>query len=637
MTALSSNVLADMFGGAAPQRPVFQITEIKRDASGKHRCYISDGVGKAPAVMNSSTNELFADETIKPFSVVRLNECIVTTVGKTAIKVVVMMAVELLEHRNECIGDPMQVADMLKAQAASTESAATPLKGHAPHNGNTTPESSTIQSRTQPLGFANATGPPKISQPTPAGAFAPTPIGALNPYTSKWTIKAKVTQMGELRQTTAKGVPVSVWEMVVADESGEIKMTAWRENADRFSRIATEGGTFLISRGQIRMANKRFSTTSNCYEITLTNDSHMAPCHDDVAIFTPAYRYEFTPIADLASKPANATVDVAGVVTATGPLVELTSKKGTQLVKRILTISDDSNAAIEMTLWGSTAQSFPDDVGSAVVTFKGVQVSDWNTKSLGMGRSSRMQIDPSDVPDAKRLRTWADGGGAAHATTLSVNTRNEGGGGGASAGDDLAELQEAAQGLSEGASVYATVRCFVSKVLTNKGGQSGEERPIWFASCTKCGKKAVGDDSTGFSCEACGWSGQAATYRYVVALLLEDASAASYGTAFQDQAQKILEKSADEMKAIKDSSKDAFDSAVQAVVWKRYSFRLKLKHETYQGQDRPKLSIVSVSPVNFVADGKRLLERIQRYELPDEVAPQPVAPASEAEEPMEEM
>eukprot|EP00962_Isochrysis_galbana_P018137 scaffold5226_cov100-Isochrysis_galbana.AAC.1 len=138
--------------------------------------------------MNSSTNELFADETIKPFSVVRLNECIVTTVGKTAIKVrhthlvlrraggvstavpcgflpqggpgapmffhpaceapavadpalsfgwllsppsdtptnsaisllwrcsqvVVMMAVELLEHRNECIGDPMQVADMLK-------------------------------------------------------------------------------------------------------------------------------------------------------------------------------------------------------------------------------------------------------------------------------------------------------------------------------------------------------------------------------------------------------------------------------------------------------------------------------------------------------------------------------------------
>jgi hypothetical protein len=78
----------------------------------------------------------------------------------------------------------------------------------------------------------------------------------------------------------------------------------------------------------------------------------MIPCDDDVAIFTPTYRYEFTPIADLASKPANATVDVAGVVTAAGPLVELISKKGTPLVKRILTISDDSNAAIEVRAWG---------------------------------------------------------------------------------------------------------------------------------------------------------------------------------------------------------------------------------------------------------------------------------------------
>jgi hypothetical protein len=37
MAALSSNVLADLFVGAAPQRPVVQIIEIKTDASGKHK------------------------------------------------------------------------------------------------------------------------------------------------------------------------------------------------------------------------------------------------------------------------------------------------------------------------------------------------------------------------------------------------------------------------------------------------------------------------------------------------------------------------------------------------------------------------------------------------------------------------
>jgi hypothetical protein len=44
-------------------------------------------MGKAGAVMNSSTNALFADGTIKLFSVVRLNECLVTTVGKNNYKV----------------------------------------------------------------------------------------------------------------------------------------------------------------------------------------------------------------------------------------------------------------------------------------------------------------------------------------------------------------------------------------------------------------------------------------------------------------------------------------------------------------------------------------------------------------------
>jgi hypothetical protein len=33
---------------------------------------------------------------------------------------------------------------------------------------------------------------------------------------------------------------------------------------------------------------------------------------------------------------------------------------------------------------------------------------------------------------------------------------------------------------------------------------------------------------------------------------------------------------------------------------------------------------VGVSPVNFVTDGKKLLQQIQRYDLSDEVAPQPI-------------
>lgn len=74
----------------------------------------------------------------------------------------------------------------------------------------------------------------------------------------------------------------------------------------------------------------------------------MIPCSDNVTAFTPTYHYDFTRIADIANKPEHATVDIIGVATAVGPLTEVTSKKGTQLVKRVLTVSDDSNAAIEV-------------------------------------------------------------------------------------------------------------------------------------------------------------------------------------------------------------------------------------------------------------------------------------------------
>lgn len=46
------------------------------------------------------------------------------------------------------------------------------------------------------------------------------------------------------------------------------QVTGWSEQAERFSRIAVEGKTFLLSKGRILMANKRYSTTANNYEIS---------------------------------------------------------------------------------------------------------------------------------------------------------------------------------------------------------------------------------------------------------------------------------------------------------------------------------------------------------------------------------
>ena len=75
-----------------------------------------------------------------------------------------------------------------------------------------------------------------------------------------------------------------------------------------------------------------------------------------------------------------------------------------------------------------------------------------------------------------------------------------------------------------------------------------------YASCTKCSKKCIGEDGAGFSCEACGWTGDKCTYRYILQMAIQDATSTGYVTAFNEQAASILGKSADELKALKDVS-----------------------------------------------------------------------------------
>ena len=92
-----------------------------------------------------------------------------------------------------------------------------------------------------------------------------------------------------------------------------------------------------------------------------------------------------------------------------------------------------------VTLWGKSAETFAEDAAAtaAVVAFKGLVVSEWNTRSLGAVRSTKIQMDP-DLPQAKRVKAWADTGAASAATSLSINTSGGGsGGGGASMADDL--------------------------------------------------------------------------------------------------------------------------------------------------------------------------------------------------------
>ena len=318
------------------------------------RVQISDGEQYGLAVLTGESAKLLMSETVKLHSLIVLKNYVVNQLGTTKMCIVLeMSAVPSEDAEMAKIGEPVKWDTVEVASPGAKKE----LPSNSPATGQGT-------SRTAPSNFeagrpsAVSGRPPAAPQnynPTassPLSSTRATPIEALNPYSSKWIIKVRVVSKGELRQFSNDRGASSVFSFDVCDESGEIRINAWKEIADRLFGMIEAGKTYLISRGQIKMANKKFSSLNNNYEITLGFETQLQEVAAAEQVKATIH-YNFVPIGDIASRPANATVDVMGVVTDVSAASSITSSKsGKELTKRTMKVADDSGSAIELTLWG---------------------------------------------------------------------------------------------------------------------------------------------------------------------------------------------------------------------------------------------------------------------------------------------
>ena len=594
------------------------------------RVQLSDGECFANGLLPSTTAELIASGSVVVNQLVKLTHFIVNAFGANGAKACIVMGMEpvaLAEgvETPEKIGEPLkwdsqEANEAYAAAAAQAEVATSSSPKQGPASGVTTPQTGNASSRVNETSrFApGANGrPASSSQPmAPLSASRATPIESLNPYSNRWVIKARVNAKSELRTYQSQRGEGSVFSLDLADESAEIRATAWREVADRLYNSVEVGQTYLLSRGQLKMANKKFATLNNDYEITLTYDTQIQLC-EEAAAAKPKTHYRFVSVADIGSRPKDALVDVLGVVTDVSAATSLTTKAGKELTKRTLKIADDSKRSIEVTLWGAVASAFPDMDASAteVVAFKGLRVTEWNEKSLGAVSSTAFEVRPAGQEEAiERLQSWWEGGGSGALESLSNNTRGEGTARDESSRTTTAEFAEKSDGMGAGSEpIYANMRAYLSKTLSGPTGQ-GEERFLWYASCPKCSKKVVGDETSGHNCESCGWSGAQCAYRYICPLMMVDADGTSIMTAFNDQATTILGAKADDLKALKDESSSRYDGMLAKAQWKPYVLRVRGKMETYQGNSRLKCHVLRVSPINYAEEAKNLLAEIAKYD-----------------------
>lgn len=158
--------------------------------------------------------------------------------------------------------------------------------------------------------YNNKTGNSSMNQSTTSASISGQlthPISSLSPYQNKWVIKARVTFKSPMRTwNNAKGEG-KLFSMDLMDETGEIRATAFKEQADKFFDQVQVDAVYLISKCQLKPANKQFTTLKNDYEMTFTNETVMQECMDAEAAI-PAVQYDFKKISDLSGLETGAII-----------------------------------------------------------------------------------------------------------------------------------------------------------------------------------------------------------------------------------------------------------------------------------------------------------------------------------------
>mmetsp|Transcript_127334 Transcript_127334/g.368698 ORF Transcript_127334/g.368698 Transcript_127334/m.368698 type:complete len:608 (+) Transcript_127334:57-1880(+) len=247
------------------------------------------------------------------------------------------------------------------------------------------------------------------------------PISEISSYHSKWVIKARVTAKGQLRSFNSKnGQAMQVFDCSLLDESGEIRASFFGELASKYFNLLEQGKVFTFSRGGCKIANRQYNRCNHRYELVFDRDGLVEPATDDGNIET--VRFNFVDLRTVQSKTLPCSVDICGIIVKSRPFVAFTSKNGKELVKRDLTIADDTATSMEIAIWGDRAKQ-EDKVfeGNPVVCLKGISVKEFKGGRNGSLEQAGAMVFDSTLPDAERVRQWwKASGGQASFTSLSL-------------------------------------------------------------------------------------------------------------------------------------------------------------------------------------------------------------------------
>ncbi|KAK4472002.1 hypothetical protein MN116_005379 [Schistosoma mekongi] len=589
--------------GKNVEEPVLKLLGFKSVPGGgggqnRYRLLLSDGVKTHSfAMLATQLNHLIDDNKLVNNSVIRVRKHVCNNIQNNKV-VLIVLDLDILGTDDSSGGE-------LKSEQTSVVAKPAAVTSHSYE----TEQKSPPKSSTGPF-----TGGGHPSTPGTPGSGLPRvfPIQSLNPYQNRWSIRARVSQKSAIRTWSKQGRDGKLFNFTLVDESGEIRVTAFNAEVDKFYDMIEVNKVYYVSRANLKAANKQFNTTNNDYEMTLYADSQVTPCEDADTSSLPETHFNFIPIGKLDTQSPGSFVDIVGVVHECGEAQTITAKASQrELRKRELGLVDSSNCLVRLTLWGEEAEHF-DGASHPVIVVKAAKISDFNGRSLSVNPTSSLLIAPTNIPEAIRLKGWYEHEGryANFETFRSEMVGSSAGADGVSGPPGVLggwNLIHDVKASGVGANVKADYfTCKATVVFMKK------ENFMYQACSTEgCNKKVIDLGNGLYRCEKCARETPDCKWRLLLMVKIADVTGDLWVTCFQDAAEVLLGQTAEKLGAMKSTQDETqLEKVFIESAFNSWIFRLRAKVDRYNDEERLRVVVVDVKPLELVDYSRRLLKAI---------------------------
>ncbi|KAI1363849.1 replication factor-A protein [Xylaria arbuscula] len=609
--AITQGALDAIFNepGTADQRfpvPVLQCLQIKPLAATnaaaqqeRYRIVLSDIRNYVQCMLATQANHVIHDNQLVRGCIVRIKSYQANEVKGKNILIILDLEVATELGTHDRIGEPAPFDAKPPPTEASTAIGGAGFYGATKREASVPIKPEPMPSRTAPGGG----GMQNTSSKTHGNSVI-YPIEAITPYAHKWTIKARVTSKSDIKTWHKASGEGKLFSVNLLDESGEIKATGFNEQCDSFYDVLQEGQVYYISTCKVNLAKKQFSNLPNDYELAFERETTIEKASDQSSV--PQVRFNFVPISEIQSVEKDATVDVVGVLKEVGEVSQIIAKTTQKPYdKRELTLVDDSQFSIRLTIWGKTATTFSAQPES-VVAFKGVKVSDFGGRSLSLLASGTMALDP-DIEEAHRLKGWYDSEGRSD----NFNTHNNMASMGAATGRKdqtkcISQVRDENLGMET--KDYFTLKATIVYIKQDN---------FAYPACSSegCNKKVVDQGDGTWRCEKCDIAHPRPQYRYIMSVNVNDHTGQLWLSCFDDVGRIIMGMSADELMEVKENDEDNSQPIFEAANCSKYTFQCRAQMDNYGENPRVRYQVMSAAPLDYKTEALKLADMIKQFDM----------------------